>query len=148
MIALLFKDGDAARKIFERWRERFGNVDREDEIFVAIARKISVAKPAHYRVLITSRLPRDSDVRKDENETFMFTTRTQTMQAESDTNLGHFLHVYKQASTFLLAPAILSDKGEPEILMELAILKRGLSVKMASEIRDTDLEAAALSPRD
>jgi hypothetical protein len=40
-LALLFTDGEAARKIFERWRERFGAVDEQDEIYVAIVRGIS-----------------------------------------------------------------------------------------------------------
>ncbi len=33
-IAIMFKDRDAAVKIFERWRERFGTVDKEEEIHV------------------------------------------------------------------------------------------------------------------
>jgi hypothetical protein len=147
MVALLFKDGDAARKIFERWRDRFGTIDRKDEIFIAIVRRFSVAKPAHYRVLITSGLPQDPGDSEGKRDTLMLATRTQTMEAESDANLAHFLRNYADASTFLLAPAIWTGKGQPEILTDLAILKRGLSVKMASQISDTDIEAMALKPR-
>jgi hypothetical protein len=45
-LALLFSDAEAARKIFERWRERFGSVDEQDEIYVAVVRGISPKEPA------------------------------------------------------------------------------------------------------
>ena len=60
-IALMFTDEGAARRIFERWRERFGEVDKEEEIYVAIVRGISAEHPAYYRVLITSRLSREDE---------------------------------------------------------------------------------------
>ncbi len=41
-IAIMFKDRDAAVKIFERWRERFGTVDKEEEIHVGIVRRETV----------------------------------------------------------------------------------------------------------
>jgi hypothetical protein len=144
IVALLFKDGDAARKIFGRWRDRFGTIDRNDEIFVAIVRGFSEEKPAHYRVLITSGLPQVLSDSEGRGDTLMLATRTQTMEAESNANLSHFLRNYADASAFLLAPAIWTGKGQPEILTNLAILKRGLSVRLASDICDTDIEAMAL----
>lgn len=147
MIALLFKDRDAARKIFERWRNRFGTIDRHEEIYVAIVRGCSVDKPAHYRVLITSRLPQEPRETEGRHDTLMLATRTQTMEAESDANLGHFLRNYADASAFLIAPALWTSKGQLEIFTDLAILKRELSVKLASEICATDIEIMALKTR-
>lgn len=146
MIGLLFKNADAARQIFERWRERFGSVDKGDEIFVAIVRGIVPTKPAHYRVLITSRLPRETDSTA-KGQQMMFATRTQTMHAESNANLDNFLDIYNQVSVYLLVPAIWTGQGQPEFLMDLAILKRGLSVKAAADVGENDLEAIALGPK-
>ncbi|EIM01154.1 hypothetical protein UUA_05272 [Rhodanobacter thiooxydans LCS2] len=141
-ISLIFTDEDAARKIFTRWRERLGQVDRRDEIFVAIVRGISADHPAHYRVLITSKLPSNDE--KPTGKTFMMTSRMQTMHAESDVNLSRFLDIYSRSRAYLLLPSILKGGAESELLPELAILKRGLSVKNASEVNEHDAEAMAL----
>ena len=69
------------------------------------------------------------------------------MRAESYANLARFLDTYRQAGRYLLVPAIWSGKGEPEFLLDLAMLKRELSVKTASEIGDHEIEAIALGPR-
>ncbi|BAU49852.1 hypothetical protein SVA_3304 [Sulfurifustis variabilis] len=143
-IALLFTDADAARKIFERWRERFGKEDRQEDIYVAIVRGISAEKPAHYRVLITSRLP--PKVELIGGQPFMIAARINTMHAESDVNLVRFLGRYNELGAYWLVPAIWKGKGEPDFLFDLAILKRELSVKVASEVGENDIEAMALGP--
>ena len=142
-IALVFTDEDAAKKIFTRWRERLGQVDKQEEIYLAIVRGISVEHPAHYRVLITSRLPCDES--RTSGHVLTFASRIQTMEAESDANLNHFLGAFGRSQAYLLMPAILSGEGSPEFLLELSILKRMLSVKAASEVEGHDLEAMALS---
>jgi len=143
-VALMFTNEDAARKIFAHWRERLGQVDSQDEIYVAIVRGISIESPAHYRVLITSRLP--SEDQRPTGKTIMMASRIQTMHAESDVNLNRFLSIYDQARAYLLLPAILNGGAEPELLPELAILKRELSVKNASAVNENDIEAMALGP--
>lgn len=142
-VALVFTNEDAARKIFARWRERLGQVDRQDEIYVAIVRGISIDYPAHYRVLITSRLPAEDE--STTGKTIMMASRMQTMRAESDVNLSRFLSIYGRSCAYLLLPAILKG-GAPEFLPELAILKRELSVKTVSEVNEHDLEVMALGP--
>jgi len=142
-IALLFTDGDAARKIFERWHERFGRIDKHEEIYVAIVRGISPDKPAHYRMLITSRLRPEIDVG---GQQIIMACRINTMNAESDLNLVRFLDTYAKAGAYSLVPAIWRSTGEPEFLLDLAILKRQLSVKAVSEVGDHDIEMVALGP--
>lgn len=141
-VALMFTNEDAARKIFRRWRERLGEFDSQDEIYVAILRGISIENPAHYRVLITSRLPPENE--RSTDGTFMVVSRIQTMHAESDVNLNRFLNIYDRARAYLLLPAIFNGVGEPAFLPELAILKQELSVKNASEVNENDIEAMAL----
>ena len=82
VIGLLFTDREAARSIFERWRERFGNVDRKDEIYLSIVRDVSDANPAHYNVLITSSLD-PSEARKPGGA--MVLSRFNRMQPDTDT---------------------------------------------------------------
>lgn len=109
---------------------------------MAIVRGISIENPAHYRVLITSRLPSEDE--RPTGKTFILASRIQTMHAESDVNLNRFLGIYDQAHAYLLLPAILSGGAEPELLPELAILKRALSVTSASTVNENDIEAMAL----
>lgn len=143
-IALMFTDEDAARKIFEHWRERFGEIDKEDDIYLAIVRGISAEHPAHYRVLITSRLSPEDE--RSGNRLLMVASRIQTMHAESDANLVRFLRAYGQSQAYLFVPAILQGKDSPQFLSELSILKRKLSVKTASEVKENDIEMIALGP--
>lgn len=140
-IALMFTSEEAARKIFERWHERFGNTDKNEDIYLAVVRGISADHPAHYRVLITSRISIDEKDRK--RKLFVMTSRVQTMHADSDANLNHFLNAYSRSGAYLLIPAVLKA-GTPEFITELAVLKRNLSVKAASEVNQHDLEAIAL----
>lgn len=140
-IALVFTNRDVGRKIFERWRERFGQSDEQEDIYLAIVRSISTEYPAHYRVLITSR-PQSED--EFSRQPFMIAGRMNTMHAESDANLVHFLETYGKARCYTILPAILKDTGEPEFIFDLAILKRNLSVKAVSEICPNDIEMMAL----
>jgi hypothetical protein len=68
------------------------------------------------------------------------------MHAESDFNLSRFLEAYGRAGGYALLPAVWKGAGEPELLSDLAILKRKLSVKAASEIGENDIEMMALGP--
>lgn len=143
-LALLFTEGEAARKIFERWRERFGPVDEQNEIYVAVVRGISAKEPTHYRVMITSRVPPALEVASEGQ--LLIASRIQTMQPASDANLTKFLDIYRQAGAYLLAHAVWKGDGEPEFLFDVAILKRELTVKAASEVGEHDIEAIALAP--
>ncbi|MDP2140588.1 MAG: tetratricopeptide repeat protein [Gammaproteobacteria bacterium] len=140
-IALMFTSEEAARKIFERWLERFGNIDKQEEIYLAIVRNISADHPTYYRVLITSRIPDEEDDRK--GKLFVMTSRMQTMHAESDANLNRFLDAYSRSGAYMLLPAVLKA-GVPEFINELAVLKQKLSVKAAFEVGRYDPEAVAL----
>ncbi len=143
-IALLFTDADAGRKIFERWQERFGRIDKQDDIYLAIVRGISSDNPAHYRVLITSNMrPKDE---LPNGQQLMVVCRMNTMHAESDANLVHFLEAYGRSGRYALLPAVWKGEGKPEFLSDLTIFKRKLSVKEASEIGDNDIEMMALKP--
>ena len=143
-IALMFTDADAARKIFERWRERFGEIDKQDDIYFAIIRGFSVENPAYYKVLITS--PFASDKVSYNGQEIMVASRIQTMQTESDVNLNRFLKAYRIKGCYVLLPAIWRRTGGPEFLADLGILKRRLSIKMASDISKNDIEIVALHP--
>lgn len=139
-LALMFKDADAARRIFAGWRERFGVHDEKDEIYIGVVRSLSRKYPHHYGVIVTSRMPENSDPRR----LMIFTTRSLTMEAKTDVHLTRFLDSYARFGAYYLLPVILDANGEAGFLTDLAILKRALAVKQASEVSETDVEAILL----
>lgn len=143
VLALMFRDRDSAIKIFERWRERFGQFDKEDEIYLGIVRRFSAQHPAHYGMLITSKL---SD-NPDDSRLAMVASRSITMTPADDGNLTRFLNGYRKGGTFLLMPAILNDVGNPDLLTQLSLMKRQLTVKEAADVEAHDIETMFLKLR-
>ena len=140
VVGLLFTDRDAARSIFERWRERFGMADRKDAIYLSIIRDVSNANPAHYNVLITSGL-NPSEVHKPGGA--MVLSRFNRMHPDTDTNLRRFLTDYEKAGVYLLMPAVM-EGGKSQLLNDIAILKRNLIVKSARDVGPHDIEQCCL----
>lgn len=143
VLALMFRDRDSAAKIFERWRERFGQFDKEDEIYLGIVRKFSAQHPAHYGIVITSRLPDDPEG----SRLATVASRSMTMEPADEVNLTRFLKEYEKAGAYLLMPAILSGGKTPEFLKHLALVKRRLIVKSAADVEAHDMETMFLRPR-
>lgn len=139
---LLFKNRNAAIKIFQRWRERFGDRDTNSQIHVAIVRKLPNSNPHHYCVLISAKPPSNYDASL--GKFFLIAARINRMEPDTDLNLQRFLDDYKHYRCFFLVPAAIAKDGNPEPIAELAILKRDLVVKEAAEVGEHDLEAMAL----
>jgi hypothetical protein len=140
-IGLVFTDKEAARKIFERWRQRFGDSDANEEIYLAIVRHLPHQNPDHYVMLITSKYPDAND--RDPNQLIVTASRSITMTANSKQNLQRFLDAYYQFGEFYLLPAVITD-GVPEVIGQLALLKRHISVKDAASVGDRDIEIMAI----
>ncbi len=143
-LALVFNKEVATRKIFERWRERFGDRDRNEAIYLAVIRKLPKTNPSHYVMLITSKRP---DIGEREAHTsFIVSTRSMTMTPDTTRNLDQFLEMYLEFGGYYLLPAVMKN-GQPEILRDLGIVKRHLSIKDASDVEEHDIEAIALRQR-
>lgn len=143
VLALMFEDRDAAEKIFFRWRERFGAVDKDEAIHVAIIRGTSETNPADYKILVTSSLPGEEVKGMGP---IAFIGRHTTMTPATSENLDRFLAMQAKAVAYLLIPAIYSG-NEAEPLIDLRILKRRLFVRNAADVGPSDIEAMALSGR-
>ncbi|MFQ5328565.1 MAG: hypothetical protein ACE5D4_01075 [Thermodesulfobacteriota bacterium] len=140
-VAFLFENEEGARKIFERWRERFGAHDENEEISLSIIRQLPQQNKHHYCILITSK-PKGDDFKP--NRVIAMATRSIVMEPDSDINLERFLESYRHFESFYLLPALLNDTGTPELLFGLAIFKKNLTVKLAANVDEHDIEAVAL----
>jgi hypothetical protein len=144
-LALIFNNQNVATKLFERWRERFGSRDESEEIYIGIVRQYSADHPAHYGMVVTSRLPDDGDVR------MRFSTlvsRSLSMEPDNDVNLSRFLKDYERVGAYLLMPMVLEDgQAQPTLLRNLFVLKRTLHVKLAANVGPFDPENLFMAPR-
>lgn len=142
-MALMFKSREAAIKIFDRWRERFGEADKEEEIHIGIVRRFSTERPTHYGMVITSKYPET----EDDSKFAMMASRTLTVEPADDVNLTGFLKLYEKAGTYLLMPLVITPGQPPQTIPGRHLLKRSLTVKMADDVRPGDLENMFLQPR-
>lgn len=141
-LAFVFDDKIAGKKIFARWCERFGAEDKNEEIYISIIRKLPDQNPHHYCILVTSN---PSHGQKDQNNHVVtFATRSKVMEPSDDINLERFLDAYRHYKSSYIMPAYLGPSGMPEFFDDLAILKRKITVKMASEISEHDIEAVTI----
>lgn len=141
VFALVFNDADAARRIFERWRERFGTKDVNHDISISIIRRLPGHPPSDYAVQITSRRPEDGGWER--GALYQVMNRVHVMTPADDANLERFIAAREAVGAFILAPAVLSG-GEAEILTDLSILKRNIPVVAAADVGRHDVEWTAL----
>ena len=140
IVALLFRNREAAEKIFEKWRKRFGSADEDEAIYLAVIKGSSSANPAHYIMLITSEPSEES--RQTANKPNVLVGRHLEITPDTTNSLDLFLKEYQRAGAYGLAPAILR-RGQAEPLTGLAILKRRLVIRHYNDIGPNDLEAMA-----
>lgn len=139
-LAFLFANQAAAERIFQRWRERFGEVDQGDAIYLAIIREIMPGNPYSYRVMVTSR-PTPGDLMS------IYTSRYHTMEPTSSQGLDGFLDLYRRAGAYDIAPAIRRPGGGFGLGGHLAIRKQALNLIKAADVTETDMEFVALPGR-
>jgi hypothetical protein len=137
-------DVEAARAIFAGWRDRFGKYDRDNEIHLAIIQNVQPDRPAHYNILITSKPKPEASLRPGG---VMVLSRIHRMEPETDENLRRFLPDYKRVGAYILMPAFWNS-GDPKLMPELAIVKYGLVVRSADDIRPSEIEYCALGAVD
>lgn len=136
-LGLMFEDRDAAIAIFQRWRDRFGAVDENEEIYIGILRRFSAEYPTHYGMVITSNVPVD----RTDSPVAVMMARSLIMQPPSDVNLDRFLSSFESEGSYLLIPLVLAPGQPPEPITDLSLVKRRLSVKVPSQVGEHDVEA-------
>lgn len=144
-LALIFNNFKAGKLIFEEWRTRFGKMDREHTIRIAIITGIDKKNPAAYAVKISKKI---EDMASNHSTQIMMISRINRMDVTDPINLKRFLNAYEQTQTFVLAPMSFPKSGSPEIATELGILKSKLVVREAWEIGENDDDMVILKPGD
>ncbi|PLK22350.1 hypothetical protein C0V72_15400 [Porphyrobacter sp. TH134] len=146
LLALHFRDADAARRIFEDWRERWGRVGSDENVRLSIVTGVSKREPFAYSMHVGP-VFRTSLVEK--GKTFLSLSRYMRLNPTTPDNLNNFLAAYDQAGEFGLAPAI-TPVGQkfPVPLYDLIQPRRRLEVRPAWTIEDHDPDLSVLQDDD
>ncbi len=150
IMAPLFSNIDAGKAIFTEWRNMVGKQDEKDIIKVGLIKKINKDEPLFYKGIFTLNL----DLLPKTNKVQYITTvsRFQRMDSTDNRNLLLFENIVKSMPSnwkCWIAPAYLNaTTGQPEMLLEYAILKNNVTIKEAWEIGENDWLSAAITLDD
>lgn len=145
ILAVGFRDRDAAVQIFNGLIGQLGKVDKDNKLRVVIVRGIRKDNPAAYRVVIGTNI----DPTEAGGRLLMMVTRQNVMQPATTENLDRFLASMNSTPKYFIAPAHLnSESGSTSIGFRWAIEKSSLVVRNAWEIAMGDIDVMGLSPDD
>lgn len=147
ILAIAFEDGEAGKAIFRAWKDRWGDVDKEEALRVAIITGISKQNPAEYAVVVGPNLRHMAEEKK---KVVMFVSRIQRMSPKTSRNLDNFVTAYRKMKKFFIAPARISASGEilENPSAQFAIAKRQLDIREAWQIGENDPDILALHEDD
>ncbi|MBI5656420.1 MAG: hypothetical protein HZC44_06205 [Geobacter sp.] len=147
VLALIFRNSEAAREIFAEWRKEFGAADKEEKLRLTIIRGVSKENKYAYRVFVGVN-PAAGFSRPDVKYAVMV-ARVNTMEPCSDRNLMGFLNNYKTLGSYLLAYAVQESSASNVLpVMDNCIVKQQLSVRDAWEIGRHDPDSMGIRVDD
>lgn len=143
ILALVFKNAEAAATIFRKWREEFGSDDDNEVLRVCIIRHIHKAKPYSYRVVIG--MHPEVAFRGGDTKRAVMVSRINTMGPISDSNLQKFIQTYNRHNKYGLCYAVIQDDGGfPKIDFKSGIVKKTIHIRDAWEIGINDCDGVAI----
>lgn len=146
LLALHFRDVDAARRIFEDWRERWGREGSDENVRISIITGVTQKEPFAYSMQVA---PVFRTGLGQGGKTFLSLSRYMRLNATTPDNLNNFLAVYHKTGEFGLVPAITPAGQEfPEPLYDLIQPRRKLEVRPAWTIEENDPDLSILQDDD
>ena len=144
-MGLMFRNMEAASRIFAEWNARFGQADKDDDLRIAIITGVSTANPTHYAVIVGPNIDRIEQM-PETNKTFALVSRVNWMSPETTKNLDGFLKEFDKYGAFYLMPVKRPDKpGEvPNLESKQYLLKGHIHVRPAWKIGEHDSDMVAL----
>lgn len=138
VMGFLFDDAELGRRIFTRWRDRFGEEDVGGAIRMSIIRDLPAAPSSHYALLLSPGVAFSIGA-----ATTVVGTRLKTLEPQTDANLVRFLAAYEREKAYRLVPAFMGVSDEPEFFSDLGIIKRDLVVVRHDDIQESEVESLA-----
>lgn len=151
ILGLAFQNEEAAKEIFNGWRRRFGDHDKDEELRISIIEGDISGKEPGYSVhvgadpdnLIPKYKKHGFDVKKD---ILLLVSRihrmTPTMPAR---NLEIFKDAYKYFKSYILAPGVVDEDGKNlKPLLDLGIHKNKIIFREVKDIGPNDIDIVVI----
>jgi len=146
ILALHFRDADAARRIFEDWIERWGREGSDNNVRISIITGVTKANPFAYSMQVG---PVYGASLEKGGRIFTTMSRILRLDASTPDNLNRFLESYQKAGSFGLVAAVTgSGRTIPEPIIELLLPRRKLEVRPAWMIDENDPDLSVLQNDD
>ena len=145
ILALVFEEGEAARRIFDHWRSELGSNDAEERLRVVVIKGVSRSNPHAYRIAVSGSQGRGSPVSKP--KFYSIITRMKTIEPTNPQNLTGFLALSERSGKYGLTWAVWDGVGA-EIQFDSVIIKRELVIRNAWEIGRRDQDSVAIQEDD
>jgi hypothetical protein len=150
-LGLAYRDEVSARRIFEGWRERYGDNDKYEELRISIVEGPVKGERDGYSVHVGSDLEAAAKRFKDagyefDGDLFFAVSRINRMNPPRDSkNLQLFKNQYREYKAYILAPGVISDDDKiRKPLFELGIHKTKIHFRHVSEIGKNDIDSVVL----
>ncbi len=144
-MGLMFRNMEAASRIFAEWNARFGQADKDDDLRIAIITGVSKANPTHYAVIVGPNIDRIERM-SGTSKTFALVSRVNWMSPETTKNLDSFRTEFDKYGAFYLMPVKRPDKPSdvPDFEPKQYLLKGHIHVRPAWKIGENDSDIVAL----
>ncbi|WP_164467281.1 dsDNA nuclease domain-containing protein [Caulobacter flavus] len=142
ILALGYTNPQYGEQIFDGWKARWGEVDKNDDLRVAIITGLCRRNPSHYSIIIGPNPLRQTNGRK----LVTMLSRHQRMEPASLDNLNGFLERYYAYNAYFLTTAHMS--ANPDFDPKLFIQKSNLVVRPAWQIGPNDPDISVLRDGD
>ena len=150
-LMLPFTNESAARKIFQDWIKNIGNVDKDDDIRIALVEGDIPGEPAGYFILIGTNL--DEAIKRAnnsglKNDELMIMNVQRFIRANPTDNFAAyntFRKFYESQGEYYLIPAIYDQKRGIMPIPELRIRKKALIYRNLVDIKEGDEDSILLT---
>lgn len=143
-LGLLFRNGDAGRRIFENWISDVGRIDINEKIRIVILTGVENSNPNAYTLAVSSNIEK---AQFKELDRIYVASKMKTMENPDPRNLENFSRAFSASQSYALVPVTLSDDGRPpKFHFDLSILKREVVIREAWTVGLNDPDGMAVSP--
>ncbi|MBO6511719.1 MAG: hypothetical protein JJ979_25095 [Roseibium sp.] len=143
-LGLLFRNGEAGRRIFENWISDIGRVDSNEKIRIVILTGVEKSNPNAYTLAVSSNIDK---AQFNELDRIFVTSKMKTMDNPDPRNLENFGRAFAASRRYALVPVTLSDDGRPpDFHFDLSVLKREVAIREAWTVGLNDPDGMAVSP--
>lgn len=153
ILGFAFENKGAAIRIFKGWRERFGKVDKYDELRISIIEgslpgETEFSYGVHVGADIQNNVARAALEAGFETDIVANITRIHRMYPSPNSNyLEQFKKMYAQTGAFYLIPGYIDSKNQIEMLTEYSLGKHKIYLRHINEVDEDDIDFPAVQPR-